>query len=292
VRAHEKVSGRRARAWIAIAAAMLASGAALASEASSQRGDLIVPAHSASEDARERAGDTRPEPGSSARGALAQGRTDGPADAGEIRGLKLGLAAQSMPLRGFGDLACGSNGGPPRQKIDEWTEFGKCRPEDNGLHEVYIRFDDEDDYIGRAIEEPRYARGKTGTRVAGHAVILSALFDRGGVVRGLRFVTDPRAAPNERRMSHLLRLAVINRYAADGWICTDFPPADGESPVGGVLLKQRCEKATPERHLMVEARFLRKPGQADVDPITGETRPGAYESWTRFEIFDPSYVKR
>jgi hypothetical protein len=197
-----------------------------------------------------------------------------------------------MTFRGFGDLACGSNGGPPRQKIDECTEFGKCRPEDNGLHEVYIRFDDEDDYIGRAIEEPRYARGKTGTRVAGHAVILSALFDRGGVVRGLRFVTDPRAAPNERRMSHLLRLAVINRYAPDGWTCTDSPPADGESPVGGVLLKQRCEKATPERHLMVEARFLRKPGQADVDPITGETRPGAYESWTRFEIFDPSYVKR
>jgi hypothetical protein len=41
----------------------------------------------------------------------------------------------------------------------------------------------------------------------------------------------------------------------------------------------------------VEARFLRKPGQADFDPITGESRPGAYESWTRFEIFDPTYRK-
>ena len=41
--------------------------AALASEASGQRGDSIACAHSASEDARERAGDTRPEPGSSAR---------------------------------------------------------------------------------------------------------------------------------------------------------------------------------------------------------------------------------
>jgi hypothetical protein len=245
------VSGRRARAWIAIAAAVLASTS-----------------------------------------TLAQDKPRGRPDAGEIRGLKLGLAARSMTLQGFGDLACGSNGGPPRQKIDEWTDFGKCRPEDNGLHEVYIRFDDEDDYVGRAIEEPRYARGKTGTRVAGHAVILSALFDRGGIVRGLRFVTDPRAAPNERRMSHLLRLAVINRYESDGWTCTNFPPAEGESPVGGVLLKQRCEKATPDRHLMVEARFLRKPGQADIDPVTGETRPGAYESWTRFEIFDPGYVKR
>ena len=99
-----------------------------------------------------------------------------------------------MTLDGFGDLACGSNGGPPRQKIEEWSEFRKCRAEDNGLHEVYARFDDEDEYIGKAIEEPRYARGKTGTRVAGHPVILSALFDRDGVLRVLRFVSDPRAA--------------------------------------------------------------------------------------------------
>jgi glyoxylase-like metal-dependent hydrolase (beta-lactamase superfamily II) len=41
--------------------------AALASEASGQRGNSMVRAHSASEDARKRADDTRPEPGSSAR---------------------------------------------------------------------------------------------------------------------------------------------------------------------------------------------------------------------------------
>ncbi len=45
------------------------SDAALASEASGQRGDFKVRAHSASEDARERADDTRPEPGSTARAA-------------------------------------------------------------------------------------------------------------------------------------------------------------------------------------------------------------------------------
>jgi NO-binding membrane sensor protein with MHYT domain len=45
--------------------------AALASEASGQRGKSKVRAHSASEDARERAGDTRPEPGSSAPAPLA-----------------------------------------------------------------------------------------------------------------------------------------------------------------------------------------------------------------------------
>jgi nitrile hydratase beta subunit/nitrile hydratase accessory protein len=44
-----------------------AQRAALASEASGQRGHSMVRVHSASEDARERADDTRPEPGSSAR---------------------------------------------------------------------------------------------------------------------------------------------------------------------------------------------------------------------------------
>ena len=49
--------------------------AALASEASGQRGHSKVRAHGASEDARERADDTRPEPGSSARAALASEAT-------------------------------------------------------------------------------------------------------------------------------------------------------------------------------------------------------------------------
>ncbi len=176
-----------------------------------------------------------------------------------------------------------------RQKLEGWSDYAKCRPESSGLHEVYARFDDEDEYIGKAIEDPRYARGKIGTRVAGHPVILSVLFDRDGVVRGFRFVTDPRAPSHERRMAHMLRLAVFNRYDEDGWTCVDQPPAAGETPVGGIFIKLRCEKATPERHLMVESRFLRKPGQADNDPVTGEYKPGQFESSTRFEIFDPKF---
>jgi benzoyl-CoA-dihydrodiol lyase len=52
--------------------------AALASEASGQRGDPKVRAHSASEDARKRADDTHPEPGSSARARLATITLRGP----------------------------------------------------------------------------------------------------------------------------------------------------------------------------------------------------------------------
>ncbi len=37
--------------------------------------------------------------------------------------------------------------------------------------------------------------------------------------------------------------------------------------------------------------MLRKPGQGDLDPATGEYRAGQFESWTRFEVTDPSYKK-
>ncbi len=93
-------------------------------------------------------------------------------------------------------------------------------------------------------------------------------------------------------MAHMLRLAIINRYEPDGWTCVDFPPAPGETPVGGgVFIKQRCEKAMPGKTLTVEAHFLRKPGQAGVDSNTGESTQGQFESWTRFEIMDPAYRK-
>src|SRR4051812_3701616 len=58
---------------------------------------------------------------------LAQGRPD----PGELRGLKLGLNAKTMSTDRFGDFACGSNGGPPRQKIDDWSDFAKCRAEES-----------------------------------------------------------------------------------------------------------------------------------------------------------------
>ena len=151
--------------------------------------------------------------------------------AGEIHDLELGLQAQTMTLDGWGQLACGSDGGPPRQDIDIWSQFKKCQPEANGLHEVAARFDDEDEYVGKALGEPAYAAHRTGTRVAGHPVVLSALFDDGGALRGIRMVSDPRATPTERRMAHLLGVAVINRYGTDNWTCADLPPAEGESAV-------------------------------------------------------------
>jgi hypothetical protein len=223
---------------------------------------------------------------------IASARAQTPPDTGEVHGLNLGLRAEAMKTDDWGELACGSNGGPPRQRLNRWSEFKKCRPESSGLHEVYARFDDEAEYIGKALDDPLYAGQHSGTRVAGHPVILSALFDDNGVLRGIRMVSDPRATPIERRMAHLLKVAVMNHYDPGGWSCKDFPPDPGETPVGGVFIKQRCEKITAERTMTVEAHFLRKPGQNAIDPETKEYTQGQFESWTRFELMDPSNQKQ
>jgi hypothetical protein len=209
---------------------------------------------------------------------------------GEIHGLKLGLNAQSMTMDDWSELVCGSNGGPPRQELDAWSDFKTCRPEASGLREVAARFDDEAEYVGKALGNPSYT-ARNGTRVSGHPVILSALFDDSGVLRGIRAISDPRATPVERRMAHLLGIEVINHYGTEGWKCIDVAPAEGETPVGGVFIKRRCEKLPPERAMTIETHFLRKPGQSAINPEAQEYTRGEFESWTRFELLDPTYRK-
>ena len=66
--------------------------------------------------------------------------------------IKIGEAAAKIP-DGFINYACGTNGGPPSLPIANFTEFRKCRPDANGLHEVYFEYDDELEYRARALED-------------------------------------------------------------------------------------------------------------------------------------------
>jgi hypothetical protein len=189
-----------------------------------------------------------------------------------------------MTTDGFDDFACGSNGGPPLAPLSGWNEFRKCRPEPSGLHEVYVTFDDQLAYQAKAMGDTNFPSEATGTRVAGHPVILSVLFNAEGLAQGIRIVTDPRASLRERRVGQLLRLQVMARYGEDGWTCVNLPADPGETPVGKIFVKQRCEKVEPGRRLVMQARLLHKPGQTDFDPGTKEFRPGEFESSTRLEI--------
>jgi len=211
---------------------------------------------------------------------------DQPARA-DIWSLKLGTLVAALPRDAFVDYACGSNGGPPQQPLAGWSDNEKCRPEPNGLREVYFRYDDELEYSAKAHRAQTLIAKYSGTKVMDFPVILSALFDGGVTLAGLRIVTDPRANPQERKKAYTLSNFFKARYGNDGWECTDTPPASGESPVGALYVNQRCTKLVKgDMRAVLETRFLRKPGQAEFSS-SGKLTVGQFESSTRFELLRP-----
>ena len=198
--------------------------------------------------------------------------------------LQLGTPASVLPQEAFIDYGCGSNGGPPQQSLAGWADYDKCRAESNGLHEVYFRYDDELEYIARAHRAQTMIAKYSGTKVLDFPVIVSALFDSGGTLGGLRIVSDPQANAADRKQAYTLTNFFKARYGGDGWGCVDTPPAPGESPVGTVYINRRCIKLVKgEVRAVLETRFLRKPGQAEFSS-SGKLTVGQFESSTRLEL--------
>ena len=113
--------------------------------------------------------------------------------------LKLGQPIAAQPsadeFRGF---ACGSNGGPPRQRLKGWSDFARCPADADGLHEVYFEYDDELEYIARAKDLEREVTRWAGTTEVTFPVVVSGLFDGNGVLKGIRIVTDFPPRPPHR----------------------------------------------------------------------------------------------
>jgi len=104
-------------------------------------------------------------------------------------------------------------------------------------------------------------------------------------VRGIRVVSDPRDASQNRDEAYFLRNFLTARFGREGWQCEDIPLAEGESPVGGIFVKQRCRKEIDERtSAALATRYLRKPGQSQFDPQSGRETAGQFESTVRFEL--------
>ena len=212
--------------------------------------------------------------------------------------LKLGAHVYQMPpIDEFKGYACGSNGGPPRQQLSGWSEYAKCRSEDDGLHEVYFEYDDELEYIARAKELPRELSRFAGTMERSFAIIVSALFDDAGVLRGLRLVSDAR--PDRRPDAFMVEMksraeayelggAMAARFGIESdRDCRQLPRAEGESSVGSTFIKRVCEKLDPGTGTQVSLRvnYYRKPGQSGRNPfLETQLTKGEFESSTWFEI--------
>ncbi len=202
----------------------------------------------------------------------------------EVWDLKLGTPAARLP-GGFGEYACGTNGGPPSLPLTGWNEFGRCRPEPSGLREIYFRYDDELEYWAKANDLPEEIERYSGTKVYDFPVVLSALFDDRGILAGFRIVSDPRDTSRPREEAYALRNFLSARFGRDGWSCTDLSGAEGEEPVDGTFIKQDCRKAFDGPALAVmQTRYFRRKGEHQFDPYSNKETEGQFESMVRFEL--------
>ena len=98
-------------------------------------------------------------------------------------------------------------------------------------------------------------------------VVLSGRFDDGGLLAGLRIVSDPRDTSRDRDEAYLLRNFLTARFGRDGWDCVDTPPVEGETPVGRTLVKQHCRKTVDGTMTAdIETHYFRKKGESQYDP--------------------------
>ena len=218
-------------------------------------------------------------------GAMAQSRP-------KIWDMTFGTPVADLPDEEFVDPACGTNGGPPGQRLAGFEEFEKCRADATGLREVWFRYDDEEEYIARAARNPdAIARANTMVML-GQPIMLSLLADRAGRLQGYRIFTDPRADPDLRKDAYLIGQAFKARYGNDAWNCKDEPPAAGETPLEGIFIKQRCQKLAEGHQVTIESRHYYKPGQALIDPNTGASTVNQFESSARIEVVQIEALQR
>ena len=196
----------------------------------------------------------------------------------------LGQPVTQIPEALISELACGTNGGPPAQTLTAFEDFATCAPEASGLHELTFFYDDEQDYIARALEsEYRFLQG--GTSIFAHPVIVAVLVDAAGLVQGIRIVTDNRISDRERRTAVTLMRNFKARYS--DWVldCADLPLRDGEQPVGNQFTHELCTGTSADGTLRIaiESSYLRKKGQRAINLETQTVNTGYFESQTRFE---------
>ncbi len=199
--------------------------------------------------------------------------------------VQLGMDVRAIPWQDVTAIACGTNGGPVSTPLARFEDFATCRPEATGLREVHFSYDDEMDYVARAMGIG-YEVFQDGTSVFSHAVMLSVLVDDAGIVQGFRILTDPRIPDRERRRAVTLMRNFIARFQDWALDCRHLPLAEGEMPVGNGFTKDQCDGTSPDgtARIRLDARYLRKAGQEAVNRETRQVNSGFFESFTRLEI--------
>jgi len=209
-----------------------------------------------------------------------------------IWNVPLGKPVTAVPDSATAIIACGTNGGPISIELKSFSDWAQCTPEKSGLREVAFTYDDEKDYIARAMElEFRALAG--GTSVYAHPVVVSILVDDKGISQGIRIVTDDRASDHDRRGAVYLAQNFQGQFGSWKLDCQDIPMQPGEQKVGSEFVHQRCTGTNPNgsgQSVLIEASYLRKKGEEGLSVDTQQVNKGYYESKTRLEVVNPPYL--
>ena len=228
-------------------------------------------------------------------GALARARAGacaGERDRGEMRGLKLGLDAQVDAAR---PASASSPAAATAGRRASGSTTGRISPNagprTSGLHEVYARFDDE---------ERIYRQGDRRSALCarqGRDAACRPSGDPVGAVRSRRRAARPCASSPIRappRTSAAWRICCGSRSSTatsqDGGPARTFPPAAGRDAgrrdFRQAAMREADAGAPPDRRRRASCA---SPARATPTRRPASTRQGQFESWTRFEIFDPGY---
>ena len=129
-------------------------------------------------------------------------------------------------------------------------------------------------------------------------MVVSALFDRNGILKAVRLVTDARpdhrndvteANLHKRDEAYVLGGILAGRHnIVASRDCVSEPRAEGESSVGDAFIKQLCElnDTATGRRIVLRVHYFRKPGQSGFNPqLPTQLTEGQFESATRFEMY-------
>jgi len=160
----------------------------------------------------------------------------------KIWDIKLGIPVSELPVDMFVDPACGTSGGPPARVLRGFNDYAQCAVErSTGLREVWFRYDDEMEYVGRARRSDIMVRQYAANSLAGQPIVTSLLIDDKGLVQGYRIVNDARIEGNTRIAAFGIA-DLFKGIAGMDLTCTDLPLAPGESPIDDWFVKENCEK--------------------------------------------------
>ena len=198
--------------------------------------------------------------------------------------IPFGTHVRDLPSHEFVDPACGTNGGPASMPIGSFENFARCSVEEaTGLYEVWFIHDDTLEYMGYAIRDAAVADRYRATRVLTQPVILSLLINGDGRLQGYRVVTDPRTEPAARLDAWSVSQHFRARFSGE-WDCAELPREEGESPINGRFVKERCQQVSEGRRLTMEVRHYFRPGQHQYNPFGGKPMENAFESSARLDV--------